>query len=169
MARPRSTHRVTCTTGRSDNFTQAQPSTYPRDARFDPESICVARDGASVFISDEYGPCIYRFDRRTGERIAVYRVPASFAVTTLSPDGNDEIGQDASGRVANKGMEGLAISPDIANAQDVSQTSSESGLAPYALAKQPFLDIVKALWTTASRRTTSPRRSKASRSVRTCA
>jgi sugar lactone lactonase YvrE len=109
MARPRSTHRATCTTGRSDNFTQAQPSTYLRDARFDPESICVARDGASVFISDEYGPCIDRFDRRTGERIAVYRVPASFAVTTLSPVGNDEISQDA---------------------RAVSKTSGESGLAP---------------------------------------
>jgi hypothetical protein len=99
-------------TGRSDNFTPTQPSTYPRDARLDPESIRVARDGASVFISDEYGPYIYRFDRRTGERIAVYRVPASFAVTTLSSIGNDEISENTSGRVANKGMEGLAISPD---------------------------------------------------------
>lgn len=61
---------------------------------------------------DEYGPYIYRFDRRTGERSAVYRVPASFVVTTLSSIGNDEISQNTSGRVANKGMEGLAISPD---------------------------------------------------------
>ena len=99
-------------TGRSDNFTPTKPSTYPRDARLDPESIRVARDGASVFISDEYGPYVYRFDRRTGERIAVYRVPASFAVTTLSPVGSDEISLNTSGRVANKGMEGLAISPD---------------------------------------------------------
>ncbi|WP_250451483.1 esterase-like activity of phytase family protein, partial [Caballeronia sp. ATUFL_M2_KS44] len=57
-------------TGRSDNFAPTRPSTYPRDARFDPESIRVARDGASVFISDEYGPYIYRFDRQSGERIA---------------------------------------------------------------------------------------------------
>ncbi|MFM0518816.1 MULTISPECIES: esterase-like activity of phytase family protein [Caballeronia] len=224
-------------TGRSDNFTPTKPSTYPRDARFDPESIRVARDGASVFISDEYGPYIYRFDRRTGERIAAYRVPASFAVTTLSPIGNDEISENTSGRVANKGMEGVAISPDgdtlfgvmqspllqdggtngaytrilridlrtgkttqyaypltnmgtadapnyptisdivavndhelllderdgkglgddstakikrvyrvdIAGAQDVSQTSGESGLAPYALAKTLFLDVVSVL------------------------
>ncbi|WP_250536628.1 esterase-like activity of phytase family protein [Caballeronia sp. AZ10_KS36] len=99
-------------TGRSDNFTPTQPSTYPLDARFDPESIRVSRDGASVFISDEYGPYIYRFSRRTGERTAVVSVPASFAVTTLSPVGSDEISKNTSGRVANKGMEGLAISPD---------------------------------------------------------
>jgi hypothetical protein len=99
-------------TGRSDNFTPTQPSTYPRDARFDPESVRVSRDGESVFISDEYGPYIYRFDRRTGERTGVVRVPASFAVTTLSPVGATEISQNTSGRVANKGMEGLAISPD---------------------------------------------------------
>jgi hypothetical protein len=72
----------------------------------------VARDGASVFISDEYGPYVYRFDRRTGERIAAYRVRASFAVTKLAPVGADEISENTSGRVANKSMEGLAISPD---------------------------------------------------------
>ncbi|BCQ27493.1 esterase-like activity of phytase family protein (plasmid) [Caballeronia sp. NK8] len=99
-------------TGRSDNFTPTRSSTFPLDARFDPESIRVARDGASVFISDEYGPYLYRFDRRTGERVAAYRVPASFAVTKLAPVGNDEISENTSGRVANKGMEGLAISPD---------------------------------------------------------
>ncbi len=224
-------------TGRSDNFAPTRPSTYPRDARFDPESIRVARDGASVFISDEYGPYIYRFDRQSGERIAAYAVPASFAVTALSPVGSDEIGANASGRVANKGMEGLAISPDgdalfgamqspllqdggtngaytrilridlrtgkstqfaypltnmgtadkpnyptisdivavndhelllderdgkglgddssaavkrvyhvdFSGAQDVSQTSGASGLAPFALQKTLFLDVVKAL------------------------
>jgi hypothetical protein len=99
-------------TGRSDNFTPSQPSTYPRDARFDPESVRVSRDGSSVYISDEYGPYIYRFDRRTGERTGVVRVPASFAVTHLSSIGADEISENTSGRVANKGMEGLAISPD---------------------------------------------------------
>ncbi len=225
--------------GRSDNFAPAQPSTYPRDGRLDPESIRVSRDGESVFISDEYGPYIYRFDRRTGERTAVVRVPASFAVTTLSSVGADEISQNTLGRVANKGMEGLAISRltatrytagvmqspllqdggtsgaytrilridlrtgktaqfaypltnigtdakpnyptisdivaindhelllderdgkgfgddskaafkrvlkvDIAGAQDVGQASGQAGLAPYALSKTLFLDVVDAL------------------------
>lgn len=99
-------------TGRSDNFDPAHLSTWPRDARLDPESIRVANDGQSVFVSDEYGPYIYRFDRRSGRRIDVIRVPDSFAVSTLSPVGNTEISVNTSGRVANKGMEGLAISPD---------------------------------------------------------
>jgi hypothetical protein len=99
-------------TGRSDNFDPTRLSTNPLDARFDPESIRVANDGQSVFISDEYGPYIYRFDRKTGRRIDVIKVPDSFAVSMLSPVGNTEISQNTSGRVANKGMEGLAISPD---------------------------------------------------------
>ncbi|MEX3964093.1 esterase-like activity of phytase family protein [Paraburkholderia sp. EG286B] len=99
-------------TGRSDNFVATHLSTWPLDARLDPESIRVSNDGASVYISDEYGPYIYRFDRRTGRRIDVIKVPDSFAVSTLSPVGNTEISANTSGRVANKGMEGLAISPD---------------------------------------------------------
>jgi len=99
-------------TGRSDNFDPAHLSTNPLDARFDPESIRVANDGDSVFISDEYGPYVYRFDRRSGKRIATYKLPDTFAVSTLSPVGNTEISVNTQGRVANKGMEGLAISPD---------------------------------------------------------
>src|SRR5262249_4561778 len=50
-------------TGRSDNFDPAQNSGNPADARFDTESIRVSNDRRSVFISDEYGPYIYQFDR----------------------------------------------------------------------------------------------------------
>jgi hypothetical protein len=99
-------------TGRSDNFDPAHLSTDVRDARLDPESIRVSNDGKSVFISDEYGPYIYQFDRSSGRRIDTIKVPDSFAVATLSPMGATEISVNTSGRVANKGMEGLAISPD---------------------------------------------------------
>ncbi|MFM0714821.1 esterase-like activity of phytase family protein [Paraburkholderia strydomiana] len=99
-------------TGRSDNFDPTHLSTNPLDARLDPESIRVTNDGQSVFISDEYGPYIYRFDRRTGRRLDVIKLPDSFAVSMLSSVGNTEISANTSGRVANKGMEGLAISPD---------------------------------------------------------
>lgn len=231
------THHTHYFTGRSDNFDAARHSTYPLDARFDPESIRVSNDGQSIYVSDEYGPHIYRFDRRTGRRIDVVRIPDSFAVSTSSSRGSDEIGENTSGRVANKGMEGLAISPDgktlfgvmqspllqdggtsgaftrivridlrhgktqqfaypltnigtaakpkyptiseavavndhqlliderdgkglgddsnasfkklflvdLAGAQDVSQASGEAGLAPYALTKTLFLDVVTAL------------------------
>jgi hypothetical protein len=98
--------------GRSDNFDPTRLSTSPRDARFDPEGVRVSRDGRSVFITDEYGPYVYQFDRSSGRRIRVFQLPDAFGVSHLSSVGNDEIGGNASGRVANKGMEGLAITPD---------------------------------------------------------
>ncbi|HEY2345162.1 MAG TPA: esterase-like activity of phytase family protein [Xanthomonadaceae bacterium] len=99
-------------TGRSDNFNPAHLSTQPLDARMDPESIRVSNDGQSIFVSDEYGPYVYRFDRATGLRTGKWTLPAKFAVTNLSAVGNDEIADNTAGRVANKGMEGLAITPD---------------------------------------------------------
>lgn len=99
-------------TGRSDNFNPATLSTDPDDARFDPEGIRVSGDGRRVFISDEYGPHVYEFDRWTGARVRSFALPAEFAVPMQSPQGNVEISDNTVGRVANKGMEGLAISPD---------------------------------------------------------
>jgi len=100
-------------TGRSDNFDASQLSIDALDARFDPESIRVSNDGASVFISDEYGPYIYRFNRKTGQRTLVVPVPDSFAISKLRANGDDEIAANTDGgRISNKGMEGLAISPD---------------------------------------------------------
>ena len=99
-------------TGRSDNFDPARSSTEPADARLDPEGIRVANDGRSVFISDEYGPYVYQFDRATGRRLRSYAMPANLAITTLSPQKDVEISSNTTGRVTNKGMEGLAITPD---------------------------------------------------------
>ena len=48
----------------------------------------------------------------TGARLRTFALPAEFAVTQLSPQGDVEIAGNTVGRVANKGMEGLAISPD---------------------------------------------------------
>ncbi len=56
--------------GRSDNFDPKQSSSDVRDARLDPESIRVSNDGLTYFISDEYGPYVYQFLRRTGEKSA---------------------------------------------------------------------------------------------------
>ena len=99
-------------TGRSDNFDPAQPSTNPRDARFDTEGIRVSNDLRHVYISDEYGPFVYEFNRLTGERTRAFTLPAKFAISNLSSQGSTEISGNTSGRVANKGMEGLAITPD---------------------------------------------------------
>jgi len=99
-------------TGRSDNFDPNQNSGDPKDARFDTEGMRLSNDGLSVFISDEYGPYVYQFDRFTGLRLRAFQLPASFFVTNLSPVGNNEISGNTAGRTANKGMEGLAITPD---------------------------------------------------------
>jgi hypothetical protein len=84
----------------------------PSNARLDPEGIRVSNDGTKVYISDEYGPYVYEFDRATGERTKVISLPSEFGVTNLSAMGAREISGNTSGRVANKGMEGLSITPD---------------------------------------------------------
>lgn len=99
-------------TGRSDNFNPALSSSNPNNARFDPEGVRVSNDGKSVFISDEYGPYVYQFDRATGQRIKSFALPGNLAVSNLNARGDLEISGNASGRVANKGMEGLAMTPD---------------------------------------------------------
>jgi hypothetical protein len=98
-------------TGRSDGYDPATPSTDPSDARLDPESIRVSRDGCSVYVTDEYGPHLYEFDRASGRRVRAFALPVKLAVTLKSPVGSTEISGNTAGRVANKGMEGLAISP----------------------------------------------------------
>ena len=99
-------------TGRSDNF-GAGNSGNPNNARLDPESVRVSRDGSSVFVSDEYGPYVYQFDRTTGQRLQSFTLPGNLDVANLSPVGkNEEAPNNTSGRVDNKGMEGLAITPD---------------------------------------------------------
>lgn len=98
--------------GRSDNFAAGSSSLSASNARFDPEAIRVSNDGRSVFISDEYGPSVYQFDRRTGRRLKAFALPAKFGVAHLSPSGAAEIAGNDAGRTANKGMESLAITPD---------------------------------------------------------
>lgn len=98
--------------GRSDNFDPSLPSSNPNNGRFDPEGVRVSKDRKSVFISDEYGPYVNQFDRATGERIRSFALPAELAVNNLSARGDVEIASNGVGRVANKGMEGLAITPD---------------------------------------------------------
>jgi len=99
-------------TGRSDNFNPNRNSGNPNDARFDTEGMRISNDGLRVYISDEYGPYVYEFDRILGVRLRSFQLPSSFFVTTLSPQGAVEIADNTSGRTANKGMEGLAITPD---------------------------------------------------------
>jgi len=101
--------------GRSDNFNSAASSTNPRNGRLDPEGIRVSNDGKSIFITDEYGPYVYQFNRNNGNRIKTFTLPANYAVTNLrsfEKGATGEIAANTTGRLANKGMESLAITPD---------------------------------------------------------
>jgi hypothetical protein len=92
--------------GASSAFDAAHPS---KSLRLDAEGIRVAPDG-NIFISDEYGPYIYEFNRQ-GTRIRTIPVPAKFSIAHPSASGATELSENSSGRQSNRGMEGLAISP----------------------------------------------------------
>lgn len=99
-------------TGRSDGFDPAHTSSWPADARLDPESLRLAPDGRSFYLGDEYGPHLYRFDRTSGRRVGVIKLPAGLAVDHPADTASAEDRANRRGRVGNHGLEGLAISPD---------------------------------------------------------
>lgn len=99
-------------TGRSDNFNPDTSTANPADARLDAESVRVSNDGQHVYISDEYGPYVYEFQRHTGQRIRSFSLPAEFYVAHPDTTTTTEQAENVIGRVPNKGMEGLAITPD---------------------------------------------------------
>ena len=73
----------------------------------------MSKDGKSVFISDEYGPYVYQFDRADRQRIRASQLPANLDVSNSVAAGQlPRSVATPRGRVANKGMEGLAITPD---------------------------------------------------------
>ena len=84
----------------------------PNSLRFDPEGVRVSRCGHSAFVSDEYGPFIYEFDLKSGKRLRSVNVPNKFLIDFPSATPRQELSQNVSGRQSNRGMEGLAITPD---------------------------------------------------------
>lgn len=84
---------------------------FANNRRFDPEGVRVGRDG-TFFVSDEYGPYLYQFDQQ-GRQIRQINVPEKFGIANPSGNGAQELPPaNATGRQSNRGMEGLAISPD---------------------------------------------------------
>ncbi|HMP78639.1 MAG TPA: esterase-like activity of phytase family protein, partial [Pirellulaceae bacterium] len=85
-------------------------STGGQPRRFDPEGLRLDRDG-NFLISDEYGPHVIRFNRQ-GVMIEELPVPQSFTVENPSAHGQEEDTNNTHGRRSNRGMEGLAVTPD---------------------------------------------------------
>jgi hypothetical protein len=85
----------------------------PLGLAFDPEGVVVDPDTGHLFVSDEYGPSLYRFSR-SGQLIRRFEVPLRLlprdaltgAVNHASDAGN------TAGKRTNRGFEGLALSPD---------------------------------------------------------
>jgi hypothetical protein len=83
---------------------------------FDPEGLVINPLNGNLLISDEYGPSLYEFDR-SGQLVRLYNTPANLVPkTALGVDYNASPSAQnnplISGREGNRGMEGLAISPD---------------------------------------------------------
>lgn len=79
--------------------------------RYDPEGIRAGPDG-TIYVSDEYGPWIDAF-APDGTHLRRLPVPTKFAIANPDGDADHELPpRNLSGRQANRGLEGLAITPD---------------------------------------------------------
>jgi hypothetical protein len=79
---------------------------------FDPEGIVIGRHGR-MYVSDEYGPSLYEFDR-WGRRVARFETPANLLPRDASSGVVNYAGDtgNTAGKRSNRGFEGLAISPN---------------------------------------------------------
>jgi len=85
----------------------------------------------TLFISDEYGPYVFEFGSQ-GQLFRRIKVPSKFSIETPSADPSIELLSNSSGRQANRGMEGLAISPNDRFLYGIMQSAvlQDNGLSP---------------------------------------
>ncbi|MGL4550614.1 MAG: esterase-like activity of phytase family protein [Gemmataceae bacterium] len=82
-----------------------------KQQRLDPEGVRVGRRG-TVFLADEYGPALSEFGA-DGARRRTLAVPARFLPEWPAARPADELPpKNRRGRQPNRGMEGLAVTPD---------------------------------------------------------
>lgn len=79
---------------------------------FDPEGFVINPHNRHFYVSDEYGPSLYEFDKR-GNRVRSFVTPVNLIPRSAAnmPNYADDTGNTA-GKRKNRGFEGLAISPD---------------------------------------------------------
>ncbi len=91
---------------------------------FDPEGFVVNPVTGNLLVSDEYGPSLYEFNR-SGQLVRAYETPANLLPRTAAGvDFNATPPTLTAGREGNRGMEGLAISPDGRYAYGVLQNGT---------------------------------------------
>ena len=112
-----------------ENFVGAAGA-FANTLRLDPEGIRVSSHG-TFYISDEYGPYLFEFNRQ-GHLLRRLEVPSKYFISNPSADPNVELLGNAVGRQANRGMEGLAISPDGRTLFGIMQNAliQDNGLNP---------------------------------------
>jgi len=88
----------------------AMSATDQTAGRFDPEGFRFGTEG-NFYVSDEYGPQLIEF-RSTGEEVRRFALPEHLSVLHPADSKAAENAANSIGRSSNKGMEGLAISPD---------------------------------------------------------
>jgi hypothetical protein len=79
---------------------------------FDPEGMVILPGSGNILVSDEYGPSVIEFDRN-GQLVRRYEVPANLIpMVGSNVDYNATSSTLTAGRENNRGLEGLAVSPD---------------------------------------------------------
>ena len=116
LVQPTVTRTTLMRQARKTNFTGSAGAfdavNSPESLRFDPEGVRISRCGESAFVSDEYGPFLYEFDLKSGKRLRSVNLPNKFLTDFPSATPSVELSNNLSGRQSNRGMEGLAITPD---------------------------------------------------------
>lgn len=94
---------------------------------FDPEGFVVNPLNGNLLVSDEYGPSVYEFNR-SGALVKTYNTPSNL-VPKVSGTPDYVTTPPTTGREGNRGLEGLAISPDGKYAYSVLQNGlADDGL-----------------------------------------
>jgi len=93
---------------------------------FDPAGMVVNPRTGTLLVSDEYGPSLREFSR-SGALIRTFTTPANLlprdAATGATNHASDA--GNTAGKRSNRGMEGLAIGPKLANGNDLLLASTD--------------------------------------------